>query len=340
MAKAGFWLRGAKGKLAGASMQKGANGQTIMREVVTPRNPKTNSQIYQRAIMATVMKLASAGSSIFDHSFQGVEAGPKCIREFIKENVKVLRASIAHNIDEPTSGGLSGACVGPKTGSFIAIDGGVISKGTYDAPINFNGGIELGFSGTDNPAQYYATNGLIPGDIYTIVCIWKPQNSTTEFVVRGHDSETEEGFEQYSSMFGFVRLQVKPIPESLAKLTYGSVFQVTDIVGLVHPELITAADPESKMLGFSELSKLIYGSVESSMMPNGVNDRLVAMGVIRSRFDEDLRSTSTMRITSDPYDQDGGTVPFGITTPYILEAWKQGTEKIGDSDLILEGGDQ
>lgn len=337
MAKAGFWLRGAKGKLAGASMQKGANGQTIMREVVTPRNPKTNSQVYQRAIMATVMKLASAGSSIFDHSFQGVEKGQKCIREFIKENVKVLRASIAHNIDEPTAGGLIGACVGPKTGSFIAIDGGVISKGTYDVPVSFEDGILLGYTNTDNPEQYYATNGLVPGDIYTIVCIWKSKNSTTEFVVRGHDPGTESGFEQYSSMFGFVRLQVKPIPASLANLTYGSVFEVTDHVGLVNPQLITAADPEKIYLRFEGLEELIFGSAESSMLPNGRNDKLLALGVIRSRFDEDLRSNSTMNLTTDIFD--GDSIPFGIRTPYILEAWKQGTEKIGDSDLILEGGD-
>ena len=29
MARSGFWLRGAQGKLAGASMSKGANGETI-----------------------------------------------------------------------------------------------------------------------------------------------------------------------------------------------------------------------------------------------------------------------------------------------------------------------
>lgn len=51
MAKTGFWLHGATGKLAGATMSKGANGETIMREVVTPKNPKTEGQSIQRIIM-------------------------------------------------------------------------------------------------------------------------------------------------------------------------------------------------------------------------------------------------------------------------------------------------
>ena len=98
MAKAGFWLRGARGKLAGASAQKGQNG-TILREIVKPRNPKTDKQIYQRAIMATVMKAYSAGKEIFDHAFQGVEKGQKSQQYFIARNATLLRSLIAQDIN-------------------------------------------------------------------------------------------------------------------------------------------------------------------------------------------------------------------------------------------------
>ena len=54
MAKSGFWLKGAQGKLAGATMYKDANGDTVMREVVAPKNPQTTSQMVQRIIMCTV----------------------------------------------------------------------------------------------------------------------------------------------------------------------------------------------------------------------------------------------------------------------------------------------
>ena len=41
MSKVGFWLKGSTGKLAGTTLYKGANGETIQREVVSPSNPKT-----------------------------------------------------------------------------------------------------------------------------------------------------------------------------------------------------------------------------------------------------------------------------------------------------------
>ena len=31
---------------------------------------------------------------------------------------------------------------------------------------------------------------------------------------------------------------------------------------------------------------------------------------------------------------------YGITSPLALAAWQQGTEALGDSDLVLEGGDE
>ena len=53
--KTGFWLKGGKGKLAGATVYQ-QNGETMMREVVSPTNPKTEKQIIQRIIMHTVMQ--------------------------------------------------------------------------------------------------------------------------------------------------------------------------------------------------------------------------------------------------------------------------------------------
>lgn len=61
------------------------------------------------------------------------------------------------------------------------------------------------------------------------------------------------------------------------------------------------------------------------------------LGVIRSRVDEDLRSRT---ILTHVVNSEGETIYNGIAAKYALQAWKQGSEKIGDSDLILEGGDQ
>ena len=50
MAKVGFWLKGAKGKLAGSTIYKDGNGDTVM-------------------------SAFSKMKAITDHSFEGVKAG-------------------------------------------------------------------------------------------------------------------------------------------------------------------------------------------------------------------------------------------------------------------------
>lgn len=95
MSKVGFWLKGSTGKLAGATMYKEkGTGETIMREVVTPSNPKTDKQIIQRIIMHTVMNAYAAMKSICDHSFEGQAAGRDTMGYFLKNNIQICRESI------------------------------------------------------------------------------------------------------------------------------------------------------------------------------------------------------------------------------------------------------
>ena len=96
MAKVGFWLNGSKGKLAGATMYKDKNsGETIIREVVTPSNPKTSLQIIQRIVMHTVALAYSTLKAICDHSFEGMSAGRDTMGYFVKQNVQICREAIA-----------------------------------------------------------------------------------------------------------------------------------------------------------------------------------------------------------------------------------------------------
>lgn len=94
MAKVGFWLKGSKGKLAGATMYK-QNGETVMREVVTPSNPKTTAQLVQRIVMHTIMGSYSMMKEIVDHSFEGVKKGQDTMSYFMKQNVQFCREKIA-----------------------------------------------------------------------------------------------------------------------------------------------------------------------------------------------------------------------------------------------------
>lgn len=94
MAKTGFWLKGAKGKLAGTTIYQ-QNGETVMREIVSPSNPKTNAQMLQRVIMHTIMGSYSLMKDIVDHSFEGLKKGQETMSYFMKQNVQFCREKIA-----------------------------------------------------------------------------------------------------------------------------------------------------------------------------------------------------------------------------------------------------
>lgn len=76
-------------------MGKGANGQTIIREVVTPKNPRTESQLVQRIIMKTVMQAYSTMKAITDHSFEGIAPGAATMAEFMRRNLNAVREKVA-----------------------------------------------------------------------------------------------------------------------------------------------------------------------------------------------------------------------------------------------------
>lgn len=91
MAKSGFWLRGAKGKLAGSTIYTSA-GETVMREIKgSIKNPKTKAQMIQRVISKTTMAQYAALKAIANHSFEGKSAGKWCMARFATLNNKRFR---------------------------------------------------------------------------------------------------------------------------------------------------------------------------------------------------------------------------------------------------------
>lgn len=95
MAKSSFWLNGAKGKFAGATIYN-ADGQSVMRVInKSIKNPRTTAQMVQRVISKTVMNQYAAMKAICDHSFQGKTAGAKCMAHFASINNKATRNMIA-----------------------------------------------------------------------------------------------------------------------------------------------------------------------------------------------------------------------------------------------------
>ena len=97
-----LFLRNGKGKLAGATVYQ-SNGQTLMREIVSPANPKTKAQMIQRIIMHTVMSSYAKMKEITDHSFEGKKAGADTMAFFMKENLLRLRSRVARGQEQGLS---------------------------------------------------------------------------------------------------------------------------------------------------------------------------------------------------------------------------------------------
>lgn len=300
-----------------------------------PKNPKTNKQMLQRAVMATVLQAYSSGRYIFDHSFQGKSVGEKNQRAFLSKNAKLLRSNLAAEIEAGTAALYCNVAVVAPGAINPVPNEYMISEGTYPQSFFAWHDHDKGFAmpaalQDETVAQYAERNGLIEGDIYTFV-VHGIAGTTPTFTVNAVETPTVAYKPecQYPCAFGFLRLQVKNVSAvtSLASAaTLATFMEVTESKNCV-----------ASIENFS-LSKLIDVQIANEAIMPGVNNWQGAIGCIRSRIDMDLRSTSFMYVGL-PATEVLSTGHYGITSPLALAAWQQGTESLGDSDLILEGGD-
>lgn len=315
MAKVGFWLRGSRGKLAGSSMSKGVNGNTIIREIVIPKNPRTDAQLYQRAIAATVMRAYSAGKAIFDHSFEGVQRGAKNMYEFQRLNMNSLRRLVSAEVTEGVTAADSKArvCVAglnaPVPNQYI------ISTGSYEQILfTFNNGYALPAAiAEETVAAYAQRNGLVAGDIFTLVMFAVDKDQVLADV---SPLENTPFAKLCNSAFFFVRLTVKDglIANTNAVATLGQLFTI---------------EKSGVIAGITDATTIATTLNFATAFPEGKYD-CGSIGMIRSRDNEDLRSNSVMEFI--------GESNFGIASPYILDAWAKQFSAISQSQLILEGG--
>lgn len=137
MAKVGFWLRGARGKLAGSVLVNSPKG-TIVRENKTPANPKTHAQALQRAIFATVTKSAVDLAPVVESAFDGKKNGADSRREFVKLNVAQLRN--VYNEDGEAILLPKGST--NKVPNYLILSNGSLGKiflSDSESPVNHNG---------------------------------------------------------------------------------------------------------------------------------------------------------------------------------------------------------
>lgn len=86
-----------RGRIGSDVYSIGKNGKGEKQQVVrslaeTVANPRSQSQMFGRMIMSTIMQAVSTMSMIIDHSFDGVAKGQPSISEFIRRNYALVSA--------------------------------------------------------------------------------------------------------------------------------------------------------------------------------------------------------------------------------------------------------
>lgn len=316
MAKGNLFLGTGRGKVGDVVFYR-KNGEQISRvRNRSIKNPDTEAQQIQRAVLASVSKAYQAGSAIFDHSFEGCATGAECQNRFQKLNIDWLRSAINSDLSLNHGDGESVAAVVPRSASYAVPNAWIVSQGTLFQDF-FNvdpleAGDEVSFATAPDTneklGEYCSRMGIIDDDIFTIVAFG--------IVDSAYSGAGNERFRTaYQTRFGFLRMRVKTT--ALASTTVASSAPLSDLFEFSSSEY------------FSPSGITVGGSIGVSLFMPGAG--ACAVGVIRSRENSKLRSNCQL---STP----GGLVEWGIIAKYIPEFWNKYEGLNVQSPLILEGG--
>lgn len=294
------------------------NGEQVSRARNTePANPRTNKQLYQRAVMATCMRMYSLGKVIFDHSFQGRKKGSENQSRFMALNAKLVRNGIAAQVNSNADN--LWRVVGPGVVAGV-VNPIQVSEGTYQNRLLDNNGVLLvQATAGETIADYCRRAGIISGDIYTwIVLNCSSVDTAYEAPGAGNDVKGK----QFVTAFNYAQVKVKAnilanTTEITADTKYAEIFEAGNYN-------IADIQTDAKLIGEAGLfigDGLDYGLANA------------CTGIIRSREDSDLRSTTVLA----PTNLNDGS--YGLSAAYLLNAWSAGTVAVGTSELILEGSD-
>lgn len=288
--------------------------------VGTIRNPNSTRQQYQRAILKTVSNMYAQGKAIFNHSFQGKSVGGANAREFRRLNMRALRAQCVADYNAGLRPAGYRSFVSAKGSMYAAPNEYIVSQGTYDQKFftwdaeNYAFAIPASTQG-QTVADYMAANGLVEGDIYTFVALIVNKN-----VVAGGDGQTPYET-NYKSDFFYTRLLVKPVADTTV-----AIANMSQVFEQLPSSFANVNLANVSVGGYATPATIMAADIPS----------LGAFGCIRSREDQDLRSNSTMHLmTSTDLDAPG----FGIISAFVYKYWADDAGNLGDSELLLEGGD-
>lgn len=292
-----------------------------------PRNPKTNAQLYQRAIMASVMQAYAAGKEIFDHSFEGKPVGMGNMREFLSKNSNALRQALIYDTNLQPTEHINAVLNAPKTNTPVPnqyiISAGSLQNNLFtivDASSNdINALITTpAAQASETLADYAQRVGLNVGDIYTFVGFTVNPSKTVFSTPNGYGS----GAYQEDGSFFFIRLIVNNAINSKSPAEDALIGTIFDID--------TTSNVDQPVMFESKLADLSIAAASALTFVNA-GDRCAVIGCIRSELNSGLRSNETLHWAE-------WNNVYGIDWMNILRAWTKQKDDLGDSDLILEGG--
>ena len=348
MSKGNLFQGMARGSVGDVTFSR-LNGKQIARvRNRNPRNPKTNPQLYGRAIMATVMRAYSAGREIFDHAFEGVAVGAASQNRFLSLNNRVLREYLAADINNSQTVTKSiNTFVGPKVQSPVpgryVISEGSLDAGLFGAYYAGGGSGRIDYSGLTAPtegqtAAVYFSNLVTQGkiaadDLYTICVFYSLPGTVPLFEIRERE---EPATKQYATSFVYARLRPNMALQEATELT-ASDLSVIGVSGTGAEAGVFYVDSYGGTGDAASFADYLNGILFEDTIDANIfgQESAGSIGVIHSKVNTTLRSSSEMVPSGWGTSAD---TPFGITAPAILDAWKQGAAQVGTSDLILEGG--
>lgn len=313
MAKGNLFLGMGRGSVGDVTFYR-ADGQQLSRaRNRKPRNPKTNAQLIQRAISATVVQAYKAGSIIFDHSFEGKSVPAGSQRAFLSTNMRKLRAQVLSELETPTNEA-SSSVVSPRA-VYPVPNAYRISEGSLIQNLFVAGRDENDWPAAkpvvalqgETISAYLTRLNIVPGEIFTVV----------SFGVVGEENQ-RNSLVSPQCTFGFMRLTVKEAAATsttaMASATYQDIFDI-DSAGAVLPT--TRLFTQGIYISDLDIAGSEFGGI----------------GVIRSNENSGLRSSSDLWLP----DMENATPTWGVAPSNLLTAWSQDSGAV-DSELILEGG--
>lgn len=353
MAKNPIWLRGAKGKLAGMVLQKASDGGTMVRENVTPKNPRSVGQMATRLAFGQVNTAAAALNSLINHAFEGVSVGKMSRRKFVSLNVSRLKNYALQQYNGQGTVDLAGFSPKglniPIPNKLIVSRGSLVRSDYCRAFVNASGEIKFGTgqqlaTDIELPTNFtyldlITAMGFKPGDEFSVVEI---KAAYTDNTITSYGEATFGNgvrpaiwraarivFKNYDDLIGENENWNSPV---------GAYTQASEVIEKMILMDLTASDMFDFFTGFYTLVQTGPDSstlsIPASYSP-ATDKPILAAATIVSRWDGGIEKRSNEDMVTTTVANTNGW--FGLT---FDNAYKTYAQEKASSDLFLnQGGD-